>query len=191
MLPFALMHKCSCMLKLWTRSRKHITSRYDSLSKKDFWLSTLLWRFAHTLDSKMDHIQKSIGFRSGEEVGHSSVDIKSGTLRITNQMSLFPCGREQNLAGKPNACHLSAYKSKASACSPKSTLHTFLCQSSPFDQWIPGLPTIRVNGPKHYWWKFLSSFNCGIDGKIDVWSGQKILLFWWLCAISTANIFSS
>ena len=44
----------------------------------------------------MDHIQKSIGFRSGEEVGHSSVDIKSGTLRITNQMSLFPCGREQN-----------------------------------------------------------------------------------------------
>ena len=42
--------------------------------------SILAWNLAHAFASKIDQIQKSIGFRSGLEGGHSSFEIKPEIL---------------------------------------------------------------------------------------------------------------
>ena len=51
-----------------------------SFSKDLLRESTLLWDLAQALVSRMDHSEKSIGFKSGLDGGHSTLEIKSGIL---------------------------------------------------------------------------------------------------------------
>lgn len=53
-----------------------------SLSMDRFIASSERCCFALTFDSKIPHRQKSIGFRSGEEGGHSSDQMKLGKLAL-------------------------------------------------------------------------------------------------------------
>ena len=57
-----------------------------------FEASKLVWCVAETLFSKIDQIAKSIGFKSGDDGGHSSFDMKKGTFSASHSwVFLAPC----------------------------------------------------------------------------------------------------